>query len=134
LYAQSEVNASEEVLHKIFSEIMINLRRNTPADGRVQITSEDEDEDEYVHLTIENSSEGIPADAMERVFDPLYRYQDPLTHSSGFEYGGGGIGMGLSIVRQLVTALNGEIWFENRRSTTAGQENRVALHLRLKRL
>ncbi|MBT4789778.1 MAG: ATP-binding protein, partial [Gammaproteobacteria bacterium] len=132
LHAQSELSASPSALHKIFSEIMINLRRNTPPGGKVQITTKDEHD--YVHLTIENSSEGIPPKSIDLLFDPLYRYQDSLTHSSGFEYGQGGIGMGLTIIKQLVINMGGNIWFENRLPYVVGQENRVALHIQLRKL
>lgn len=127
LEATSKVAVSEKQLDKIFSEIMINLKRNTPPHGEVTISTRDESDS--VLVVVENEGEEIPPESIEKVFEPLFRYQDPLTHTSGFDYQCGGMGMGLSIIRKIIVQAGGKIWFENRASQTDGERGRVALHL-----
>ncbi len=59
-------------------------------------------------LTVEDRGPGIPADELEKVFDPFYR----LEASRSLETGGHGLG--LSIARTIVQAHGGDITLSNR--------------------
>ena len=54
-------------------------------------------------MTVADSGPGIPADALDLVFEPFFRL--PRDEHSGIE----GNGLGLAICRELVTQLQGEI-------------------------
>lgn len=56
-----------------------------------------------LHFTVEDSGPGIPADDMERIFQPFER-RDATREGSG---------LGLSIARQLVRAMGGELQVES---------------------
>ncbi|WP_083915688.1 sensor histidine kinase [Thiofilum flexile] len=58
-------------------------------------------------LTISDRGKGIPAEALEQVFEPFYR---PAGHGEGQ----GGWGLGLSLVRQIATRHGGEVACLNR--------------------
>jgi len=118
---------SEQHFLDILTEVAINLRRNTPPGKRVEIFTIDEND--TVHMIVENECQGIPPRDWDRVFDPLYRFQDASQHTSGFEYGQGGIGMGLTVLKKIMDRISARVWFENRDEYSVGQENLVRMHL-----
>ncbi|HUF72866.1 MAG TPA: ATP-binding protein, partial [Gammaproteobacteria bacterium] len=63
---------------------------------------------------------GIPPSAMKRLFELFYRPDNELTRTTA------GTGIGLALVRQLVTAMSGRVDVRNR---DPGAEFRVVLPL-----
>ena len=61
-----------------------------------------------VRLSVRDYGGGVPDDQMERIFDLFYRPQDELTRVTV------GTGIGLALVRQLATAMGGEVFVSNR--------------------
>lgn len=59
-------------------------------------------------LSITDTGPGIPIDAQAYIFDPFRRVDTSVTREQA------GVGLGLSIVKQLVTLMNGEIQLESR--------------------
>jgi signal transduction histidine kinase len=62
--------------------------------------------DHDVLLSVEDTGEGLPADAPGRMFDRFWRADRARA--------GSGAGLGLAIARGLVEAHGGRIWAENR--------------------
>jgi len=127
LNATASIEIPHRHLYDIITEIAINLRRNTPRGKRIDIFTSDEKES--VHVVIENECTGIPTDCLERIFQPFYRVQDPDKHSSGYNYGQGGIGMGLTIVKKYINQVQGKVWFENDTDYAPEKENLVRMHI-----
>lgn len=119
------VQFPEGYLNDILLEIAINLRRNTPPKGKVRISTFDKDNE--VHIVIENEGTGIPEKDLKKVFEPFYRHQDKMNHSSGYEYQQAGAGMGLTILKRNVETAGGKVWFENMLPYEEGKENIVRL-------
>jgi signal transduction histidine kinase len=68
----------------------------------------------WLHLAVEDTGIGIPAREQVRIFERFYQVADSLTRDQG------GTGLGLALVRELVTAMGGAIWLvshEGRGST-----------------
>jgi len=65
-------------------------------------------EGKYAVIGVEDDGPGIPTDHMVRVFDPFYRVEGSRNRETG------GTGLGLSVVRSVVTAHGGEIELKNR--------------------
>jgi two-component system, OmpR family, osmolarity sensor histidine kinase EnvZ len=61
-----------------------------------------------VELWCEDGGPGIPVEERETIFEPFHR----LERSRSREHGG--MGLGLTIVRQLVEGLGGRVWVEER--------------------
>jgi two-component system sensor histidine kinase KdpD len=60
-----------------------------------------------VQVSVADRGPGVPADALDRIFDKFYRVAAP-------ERGPGGSGLGLAICQGIVAAHGGRIWVENR--------------------
>ena len=67
-----------------------------------------------IEIVVEDDGPGIPLDRLEEVFAPFFRLEGSRSRETG------GIGLGLSIVRQIVEAHGGRVWAENRKDE-AGQ-------------
>ena len=76
-------------------EVRIALRRKTDSAG------------DHVEIDVEDDGPGIPAHALERIFERFYTDRP----NDGF---GQNSGLGLSISRQIVQAHSGRLWAENR--------------------
>lgn len=59
-------------------------------------------------IVIEDDGPGIPAEQVERVFEPFVRLEESRSQETG------GIGLGLSIARSIVRAHGGDIRLQNR--------------------
>ena len=72
-------------------------------------------------ITIQDKGTGIPVEALQKVFDPFYRVESSRSRSTG------GVGLGLSIARQLIAMHGGRLQLEN---TTPGLLVTVSLPIR----
>ena len=113
------VSLPEGNLSDILTEIAINLRRNTPPNGKVKISTYDKNNE--VHLIVENEGIHIPEKDLTKVFEPFFRYQDSMNHSSGYEYQQAGAGMGLTIMKRNIINAGGRVWFENKPCNEIGK-------------
>jgi signal transduction histidine kinase len=86
-------------LVRVLQNLLQNAIRHTPADGTVLIEALRVPGE--LQVAVEDTGEGIPREALERVFDPFYR-ADPSRH-------GGGAGLGLTLARRIVEAMGGRI-------------------------
>jgi len=101
-------------LRQIMDNLLSNALRYTPPQGRITIwTAEAHLEDGqgapqcYLVVNVRDTGVGIPAEEQDRIFEPFYRVENPLSLEAG------GVGMGLAIVRRLVEAHGGRIWVES---------------------
>jgi CheY-like chemotaxis protein len=86
-------------LVQVFVNLLRNAAKFTPVGGRVTITIELDGESARVR--IEDTGEGIPADAIEHIFE-LFR-QAQSTHSNA------GFGIGLALAHEITTLHGGKI-------------------------
>jgi signal transduction histidine kinase len=93
------------------TQVLLNLVRNaityTPAGGIVSIAIE-QPAPAQVALIVADTGIGIPPEDLERVFERFYRTDASRARSTG------GFGLGLAIVRDLVTAMGGAISAESK--------------------
>jgi signal transduction histidine kinase len=99
-------------LNQIWSNLIDNALDAAPTGGRVDVSARVERHRVVVCIT--DNGAGIPADVLERIFEPFFTTK-PV---------GKGTGLGLDIVRRLVSHNDGEIEVE---STPGRTEFRVAL-------
>jgi signal transduction histidine kinase len=100
------VRCAPDKVERVLFNLVTNALRHTPSDGSVAVLVEPRERE--VLVTVEDTGEGISADAARRVFDRFWRGDAARTRAKG------GAGLGLAIARGLVEAQGGRIWAEDR--------------------
>ena len=103
---RATVIARDERLGQVLRNLIDNAVSFSPAGGTVLISARAEAH--VAIVTVEDDGPGIPPDNLETIFKRFYT-ERPADH--GF---GKNSGLGLSIVRQIVTGLGGRVFAENR--------------------
>jgi signal transduction histidine kinase len=67
-----------------------------------------EDDGRELRITVADHGPGIPEAELERVFEPFYRVESSRSRETG------GVGLGLSVARDIVRAHGGELTLRNR--------------------
>jgi signal transduction histidine kinase len=111
--------ADRQRLIQVLTNLVRNAITSTPAGGIVSISLERADA-QHLALIVEDNGVGIPSDELERIFERFYRSDASRSRASG------GFGLGLAIVRDLVTAMGGSISVES----VVGQGSRFCVQLR----
>lgn len=100
------VNADPDRLMQILNNTLSNALRHTPSGGEVTLRLTCDGRRAWV--SVEDTGEGIPPDALEHVFDRFYRADRSRSRAEG------GTGLGLSIARQLAVLHGGDLHAANR--------------------
>jgi two-component system sensor histidine kinase BaeS len=95
------VLADADRLAQAFRNLLENSARYTDAGGRVRVSARRENGE--VRIDFEDSSPGVPAEAMPRLFERFYRVEGSRSRANG------GAGLGLAIVRSVIEAHGGTI-------------------------
>jgi len=95
------MNSDPELVKQLFSILYDNAVKYTDADGRIEIKLQKQKN--RILCTVKNTGEGIPIQDLPKIFDRFYR-ADPSRSSATSGYG-----LGLSIARNIVNRLGGEI-------------------------
>lgn len=95
-------------LGQVFRNLIDNALSFSPADGSVRVALARDVVGDAWRVTVEDDGPGIPPENLETVFERFY-----TSRPKGTAFGGNS-GLGLSIVRQIVTAHEGRVWAENR--------------------
>jgi signal transduction histidine kinase len=104
---------------QLFGNLVSNALKYTPKGGQVRVVAKTGDDRWSVF--VEDNGQGIPAESLDKVFEPFYRLA--RDEHSGIE----GNGLGLSICRELIAQLHGEIVLDS----IVGLGTSVKVHLPL---
>lgn len=89
-----------------FSQVIVNLLANaikfTNSQGQIYIKTYSENG--YINISIKDNGIGIPKDNIDYIFERFYRVDKSRNKDTG------GIGVGLTIVKSIVNAHNGDIF------------------------
>ena len=94
-----------EKVQRVLFNLITNAFRHTPTHGSVTVRVEPRAED--VQVTVEDTGEGLDAEAEQRMFERFWRGDRARSTA--------GAGLGLAIARGLVEAHGGRIWAEGGR-------------------
>lgn len=102
------VLAEQRSIQLLFRELLQNALKFTPDYGSVELSITIESDE--VHIRISDTGVGIPFEKQNLVFQEFYEVQEVEHHStSDTNFMGGGLGIGLSLVKEVVTELHGNI-------------------------
>jgi PAS domain S-box-containing protein len=101
----SRVDGDPTRLQQIFWNILSNAVKFTPPGGRIRVRLSATDS--RIHIVVTDSGQGISPEFLPRVFDSLSQQRGSSTREHG------GLGLGLSIVRQLVQMHGGTVRAES---------------------
>ena len=89
----------------VFVDLLLNAIRFTPVEGKIQLTVDDRKEE--VLVSIVDTGRGIKKENLDKIFEVFFQEDDHMTRRYG------GLGLGLSIARELVRLHGGRIWAES---------------------
>ncbi len=108
------VHADRDSLYQIVLNLLSNASQCSRPETQILVSAQLEEHDEqvqglpdYLLVSITDTGGGISAEDQRRVFQRLYRADNPLIN------GLGETGVGLSIAKALVEANGGRIWVES---------------------
>jgi signal transduction histidine kinase len=95
------VQVDTERMAQVMGNLVSNALRHTPSGGRITLSAVSDAG--QVLLRVQDTGEGIPADALPRLFDRFYRVDSSRQRVEGES------GLGLAIVRSLVEAHGAQV-------------------------
>ncbi|MBX3083083.1 MAG: HAMP domain-containing protein [Anaerolineae bacterium] len=102
----AQIVSDSDRLKQIITNLCDNAIKFT-ASGQISVNLTKMDAT-HLLLTVKDTGRGIPKEALERIFDAFWQVDGSSTRDVNR-----GVGLGLSIVKQLVTAMNGMITVES---------------------
>ena len=101
------VAADREKLLQILLNLVVNALKATPAGGRITVGCMASDLPGHALFTVTDTGVGIPADKLERIFEPFVQLGRSLVS------GHSGAGLGLAISRDLARGMGGDLTAES---------------------
>lgn len=101
LYCDIDVDQLERIILNVLS----NAIKYNKVNGNINVVVKDRDEE--IHIEVSDTGIGIPKDKIDKIFDRFERMENKNAAIKE------GSGIGLSIVKKLVNALNGKIEIES---------------------
>lgn len=99
------VAIDQDMLEVVFSNLLNNAIKFTGDDGKIEVRVGQRDDEAW--FCVADTGAGIAQDQLERIFGRFYQVEPHMTRR--YE----GMGLGLSIARDLVGLHNGRIWVES---------------------
>ena len=101
LPAPTAVRADVDRLHQVVENLLTNAIKYTPKGGQVWLKATVEGNEAV--FRVEDNGVGIAPEVLPRIFDLFTQEETSLEHSQG------GLGLGLSVVKELVTRHEGTV-------------------------
>jgi CheY-like chemotaxis protein len=99
------INADPDRMAQVLANLLTNAAKYS--DPRSPITMTATRVGDVARIAVRDEGIGLPAEMLSRIFEPFVQQPQSLERASG------GLGLGLSIVRNLVEAHGGTVWAES---------------------
>ncbi len=112
-FAETKVVAPSGAVKLIFEEALSNAIKYSPPDSPIEIFMSNGDAEAIIE--IHDNGAGIPQKYLDEVIEPFFEVADSLYHSSGkYKEGGGGLGLGLTIIGSVLKRCGGKMRIESK--------------------
>ena len=98
--------ADKKKLLRVMDNLLGNTLKFSPSKGSAEVTIKAEDK--RIKVAVADTGIGIAPQHQEKVFDKFYQVDSSYNRSSG------GIGMGLTVAKEIIEAHQGRIWAESK--------------------
>lgn len=115
--ATPPVLADSDRITQVLLNLLDNARHHTPGGGSITISAVQEGR--MLKISVSDTGTGIDPADLSHIFERFYRADRSRTGATG------GSGLGLSIVKAIITAHGGNVWAES----TPGQGTRISFSL-----
>jgi signal transduction histidine kinase len=99
------LDADHTRLAQIVANLLNNAAKYTPAGGTVSLSAAREPD--MIRITVSDTGVGIPPEMQSKIFEIFAQVEDHLAKAQG------GLGIGLALVKQLITLHGGDITVES---------------------
>jgi len=110
------VSADALLVERALDQVLDNALRHTVAGTRIELRLNEHEAG--ATITVEDDGDGVPDELLPHLFEPFYR-------ADAARRGGGGPGVGLTIVATIVERHRGRVWAE--RGSAGGLRVRIEL-------
>ncbi len=95
-------------------ELIQNALKFTQENGRVEISYTVNEMNNNLFIKVVDNGIGIPLEKQNLIFEPFYEVQDAINHmTSKTEFMGGGIGLGLTLAKEVFESHEGTLLVES---------------------
>lgn len=101
--APAMVRGDEAKLERVLDNLVSNAVKFSPDHGQVRVSLTPDDR--HVEVRVHDDGPGLPAEQLEKVFEPFHRAPGAA--------GVPGVGLGLTIVRQIIERHGGQVHVES---------------------
>jgi len=116
------INGVEELLRSAVENVVRNAVRYTPEGTAVEVAlrKQNGNGNNFAVISVRDRGNGVPDEALEKIFRPFYRTEDARDRQSG-----GGTGLGLAITERAVRMHGGSV------QATNAADGGLAIEMRL---
>jgi signal transduction histidine kinase len=109
------IQGDHKYLRRAIANVISNAIKFTPDGGLIQVWCENTGD--ALDLVVRDTGIGIDRDEQNHIFDKFYVLENTEFHSTSTTgYKGGGLGLGLSVVRGIIAAHGGRVFVESQGS------------------
>ena len=101
-----QLNGNSRLLESAVENIVTNALKYTKDKIELHIFIQEEEEEEFLRIRIDDNGSGVHPDEFEKIFKPFYRVDETRTRTTG------GTGLGLAIVSNVIQEHQGKVWAE----------------------
>jgi len=99
------VHADKTKIRQVLFNLLSNSNKFTPDGGKLKV--EAVKDGDWCQVSVIDNGIGIKREEQERIFEPFYQADEPLTEERS------GTGLGLTVAKQIVEKHGGRIWVES---------------------